>query len=69
MELQWLSFPKCIQYYTSLMVYKTLNGLGPEHLLNFSMKASEIHSSSLSTDRKLLRVPFARTNYFTVFFD
>ena len=40
-KLQWLSFPKRIKYHTSLMVYKTLNGLAPEYLQNLFTKTSK----------------------------
>ena len=63
-KLQWLSFPKLIKYHTSLMVYKTLNGLAPKYLQNLFTKTSEMHSRNLrSVENDDLRVPFARTNY------
>ena len=53
------------KYHTSLMVYKTLNGLAPEYLQNLFTKTSEMHSRNLqSVENDDLRVPFARTNYF-----
>ena len=65
-KLQWLSFPKRIKYHTSLMVYKTMNGLAPEYLQNLFTKTSEMHSRNLrSVENDDLRVPFARTNYFS----
>ena len=43
-KLQWLSFPQRINYHTSSMVYKTLNGLAPEYLKNLLTKTSEMYS-------------------------
>ena len=45
--LQWLPFPQRIKYHTTLMIYKTLNGHAPEHLLNLFTKISEMHSRNL----------------------
>ena len=64
--LQWLSFPQRIKYHTTLMIYKTLNGHAPEYLIDLFIKASEMYSRNLrSVTNDDLRVPFARTNYFS----
>ena len=64
--LQWLSFPQRIKYHTALMIFKTLNGHASEYLLDLFTKASEMHGRNLrSVTYDDLRVPFARTNYFS----
>ena len=64
--LQWLSFPQRIKYHTALMIFKTLNRHAPEYLLDLFTKASEMHGRNLrSVTNDDLRVPFARTNYFS----
>ena len=64
-ELQWLSFSKRVLYHKSVMMFKALHGMAPEYLSEMFVKTSQIHSRSLrSTDNDMLRVPYARTNYF-----
>ena len=64
--LQWLSFPQRIKYHTALMIFKTLNGPAPKYLLDLFTKASEMHGRNLrSVTYDDLRVPIARTNYFS----
>ena len=65
-ELQWLSFSKRVLYHKSVMIFKALHGMAPEYPSEmFVKKTSQIHSRSLrSTDNDMLRVPYARTNYF-----
>ena len=47
------------------MMFKALHGMAPEYLSEMFVKTSQIHSRSLrSTDNDMLRVPYARTNYF-----
>ena len=66
-ELQWLSFSKHVLYHKSVMMFKALHGMAPEYLTEMFVKTSQIHSRSLrSTDNDMLRVPYARTNSFTV---
>ena len=64
-ELQWLSFPKRVLYHKSIMMFKALHGMTPEYISEMFVKTSEVHCRSLrSIDNDMLRVPFARTNYF-----
>ena len=43
-ELQWLPFPKRIQYHTYIMMFKALNGIAPDYLSNMFLKTSDSHS-------------------------
>ncbi|MCW4336379.1 MAG: reverse transcriptase domain-containing protein [Candidatus Thiodiazotropha endolucinida] len=64
-ELQWLSFPKRVQYHTIIMTHKALNGQTPAYISNMFTKTSDIHNRCLrSTDNDDLRVPFFRTRYY-----
>ena len=64
-ELQWLSFPKRVLYHKSIMMFKALHDMAPEYISEMFVKTSQIHSRSLrSADNDMLRVPFARRNYF-----
>ena len=64
-ELQWL-FPQRVNNHRCLLAYKSLNGLAPEYLSQLFTKTSELHSrNSRSVDNDEMRVPFARTNYFS----
>ena len=42
-KLNWLTFPKRVQYHTCLMVYKGINGLAPEYISSMLMYVSEKH--------------------------
>ena len=55
-ELNWLTFPKRVQYHSCTMVYKALNGLAPEYISDIFTK--------VSVDNDLLRVPSSKTSYF-----
>ena len=47
------------------MVFKALHGMAPEYISEMFVKTSEVHCRQLrSLDNDMLRVPFARTNYF-----
>ena len=62
---KWLSFPKHVQYYTCIMMYKTLHGSAPEYIINLFVKSSEVHNRNLrSVDNETLRIPYARTNIY-----
>ena len=64
-ELNWLIFPKRVQYHSCTMVYKALHGLAPEYIEDLFTKVSDSHSRHLrSVDNKLLRVPSSKTNIF-----
>ena len=70
-ELNWLTFPKRVQYHTYNMVYKALNGLAPEYISEIFVKISDTHNRILrSVDNELLRIPGSRTkiyeNSFTI---
>ena len=55
-ELNWLTFPKRVQYHSCTMVYKALNGLAQEYISDIFTK--------VSVDNDLLRVPSSKTSYF-----
>ena len=64
-ELNWLIFPKRVQYHSGTMVYKALHGLAPEYIVDLFTKVSDSHSRHLrSVDNELLRVPSSKTNMF-----
>ena len=64
-ELKWLSFPKCVQYHTCIMMNKTLHGSAPEYMSNLFVKSSDVHNRYLrSIDNETLRIPYARTNIY-----
>ena len=64
-ELNWLIFPKRVQYHSCTMVYKALHGLAPEYIEYLFTKVSDSHSRHLrSVDNELLRVPSSKTNIF-----
>ncbi|MCU7800562.1 MAG: reverse transcriptase family protein [gamma proteobacterium symbiont of Lucinoma myriamae] len=63
-ELQWLSFPKRVQYHTSVMIYKALNNQTPEYISELFIKTSDAHCRNLrSADNEMLRIPKSRTAY------
>ena len=64
-ELQWLSFPKRVQYHTIAMMHKDFNGHAPAYISNMFIKTSDIHDRCLrSSDNNELRVPFSKTRYY-----
>ena len=64
-QLKWLSFPKRIQYHASIMMYKSLNNLAPDYMLDLFNKVSESHSRNLrSVENDLLMIPFSKTRYY-----
>ena len=64
-KLQWLSFTKCIQYHTYIMMFKALYGQTPTYISCMFTKTAEIHNRSLrSVDNAQLRFPFSRATYF-----
>ena len=64
-DLNWLIFPKRVQYHSCTMVYKALHGLAPEYIEDLFTKVSDSHSRHLrSVDNELLRVPSSKTNIF-----
>ena len=64
-KLKWLSFPKRIQYHASIMMYKSLNNLAPDYMMDLFNKVSESHSRNLrSVENDLLMIPFSRTRYY-----
>ena len=72
-ELNWLTFPKRVQYHSMScnMVYKASNGLAPEYISEIFVKISDTHNRILrSVDNELLRIPGSRTkiyeNSFTI---
>ena len=61
-QLKWLSFPKRIQYHVSIMMYKSLNSLAPDYMMDLFNKISESHSRNLrSVENDLLMIPFSKT--------
>ena len=64
-KLKWLSFPKRIQYHASIMMYKSLNNLAPDYMMDLFNKVSESHSRNLrSVENDLLMIPFSKTRYY-----
>ena len=56
-ELNWLTFPKRVQYHSCSMVYKAINDLAPEYISDIFTKVSDSHIRNLcSIDNALLRV-------------
>ena len=43
-ELNWLKFPKSVEYHTSLMIYKALNGQAPPYVTSMISFVSEHHA-------------------------
>ena len=64
-QLKWLSFPKRFQYHASIMMYKSLNNLAPDYMIDHFNKVSESHSRNLrSVENDLLMIPFSKTRYY-----
>ena len=51
-ELQWLPFPKRMQYHTQIMMFKALNGIAPDYLSNMFLKISDSHIFNLRSAEK-----------------
>ena len=62
-ELGWLPFPKRVEYHTSVMVFKALNGQAPEYLSDLLIKSEQIKNLR-SDDKEILKVPFSKTAYY-----
>ena len=57
-ELNWLPFPKRVQYHTCLMVYKSITGQAPEYISSMLTYVSEHHErQTRSTVLNLLHIP------------
>ena len=64
-ELNWLPFPKRVNYHTHVMMYKVLNNMAPEYRRDLFHSVSETHGrSSCSVDKELLSIPLCRTSYY-----
>ena len=64
-ELNWLPFPKRIQYHTCLMVYKSITGQAPEYISSMLTYVSEHHGAQTrSTVIDLLHIPRSHSAYF-----
>ena len=64
-DLNWLAFPKRVQYHTCLMVYKGINGLAPEYIssmLSYVSEQHERHTRSIALD--LLHIPRSHSSFF-----
>ena len=60
-ELQWLPFPKRVQYHICIIMYKALNGQTPTYISSMFTRCLR------SVDNDELHVPFPRTTYFWKF--
>ena len=64
-DLNWLTFPKRVQYHTCLMVYKGINGLAPEYISSMLSYVSEQHERhTRSTALDLLHIPRSHSSFF-----
>ena len=64
-ELNWLPFPKRVQYHTSLMVYKSITWQAPEYISSILMYVSEHRErQTRSTVLDLLHIPRSHSAYF-----
>ena len=64
-KLNWLTFPKRVQYHTCLMVYKGINGSAPEYISSMLTYVSEKHERhTRSTALDLLHIPRTHTSFF-----
>ena len=64
-KLNWLTFPKRVQYHTCLMVYKEINGSAPEYISFMLTYVSEKHERHIrSTALDLLHIPRTHTSFF-----
>ena len=68
-ELGWFTFTNSIEYHICVMVFKSLNSQAPEYLSSLLTKLSETNARNLrSYEQEFLKVPFARTAYYEIFF-
>ena len=64
-ELNWLPFPKRVQYHTCLMVYKSFTGQAPEYISAVLTYVSKHHArQTRSTALDLLHIPRSHSAYF-----
>ena len=64
-ELNWLPFPKRVQYHTCLMVYKSITGKAPEYIFSMLSYVSEHQErQTRSTALDLLDIPRSHSAYF-----
>ena len=64
-ELNWLTFPKRVQYHTCHMVYKEIKGLAPEYISSMLTYVSEQHERhTRSTALDLLHIPRSHLSFF-----
>ena len=64
-KLNWLTFPKRVQYHTCLMVYKGINGSAPGYISSMLTYVSEKHDRHTgSTALDLLHIPRTHTSFF-----
>ena len=62
-ELNWLSFPKLVQYHTCLMVYESMNGMSPEYIFN-ALTCLDHHERQIGSTTNLIHVPRSHSAYF-----
>ena len=64
-ELNWLPFPKRVQYHTCLTAYKSISGLAPECISLLLTYVSDHHErQTRSTTLDLLHVPRSHSTNF-----
>ena len=64
-ELNWLPFPKRVQYHTCLTVYKSITGQAPEYISSMLKYVCEHHErQTRSTVLDLLHIPRLHSAYF-----
>ena len=64
-ELNWLPFPKRVQYHTCLMVYESITGQAPEYISSMLTYVSEHHKrQTRPTILDLLHIPRSHSAYF-----
>ena len=64
-ELNWLPFPKLVQYHTCLMVYKSIIGQAPEYISSMLTYVSEHHErQTRSTVLDVLHIQPTSTGQF-----
>ena len=64
-ELNWLPFPKRVQYHTCLSVYKSISGQAPEYISSlFTYVSDHNERQTRSTTLALLHVPRSHSTNF-----
>ena len=64
-DVNWLLFPKRVQYHNCLMVYKSINGKALSYISSMLTYVSEHHGRhTRSTTLDLLRIPPTLTGHF-----